>query len=349
MPETAVHKYNDTLAAKREIRFSKMKLTTPPAGDAMRPEEAFQSARCSLAWCDVANAIFTTKVNPVYDDLPEFRYHFPSTYFNQVKQTVGDLIIYYEPRREDASLSGRAGRQCYFAMARVVNIEEDKTRSGHYYAHMADYLEFTEPVPFRIDDTFPETALRKEDGSTNKGRFGRAVRIITPLDFQNICRLGFSGTEQFTQDQPTFEMLREEPVEYGLPRRKQIMERPFRDAAFTHIIQEAYDNTCAMTGLKLINGGGRCEIEAAHIMPVAHNGPDSPRNGIALSRTVHWMFDKHFLSISDAGEILVAKKYVPDPIRRLLNPDGRVRMPSLPSRQPHPIYLSYHRNLFKGD
>ena len=37
-----------------------------------------------------------------------------------------------------------------------------------------------------------------------------------------------------------------------------------------------------MTGLKLINGGGRCEIEAAHIIPVAKNGPDSPRNGIAF-------------------------------------------------------------------
>jgi hypothetical protein len=49
MPETAIHKYNDTLAAKGEVRFSKMKLTATPAGDAMRLKEAFQSAHCSLA------------------------------------------------------------------------------------------------------------------------------------------------------------------------------------------------------------------------------------------------------------------------------------------------------------
>ena len=79
----------------------------------------------------MANAVFTTKVNPFYDDLPEFRYHFPSTYLNQIKQAVGDFIIYYEPRRENANLSGRAGRQCYFSTARVVNIEEDKSLSGH--------------------------------------------------------------------------------------------------------------------------------------------------------------------------------------------------------------------------
>jgi putative restriction endonuclease len=297
----------------------------------------------------MANAVFTTKVNPVYDDLPEFRYHFPSTYLNQIKQAVGDFIIYYEPRRENANLSGRAGRQCYFSTARVVNIEEDKSLSGHYYVHMADYLEFTEPVPFKVVDSYPETELRKADGSTNKGRFGRAVRIISPQEFQNICRLGFSETPQLKQKITALDMLQEEPVEYGLPGRMQIMQRPFRDAAFTRVIQDEYDNTCAMTGLKLINGGGRCEIEAAHIKPVEKNGPDSPRNGIALSRTIHWMFDRHFLSISDTGEILVAKKYVPEQVRGLLNRDGKVKMPFSPSCQPHSVFLRYHRTLFKGN
>jgi putative restriction endonuclease len=296
----------------------------------------------------MANAVFTTKVNPIYDDLPEFRYHFPSTYLNQAKEAVGDWIIYYEPRRESADLSGRAGRQCYFATARVLRIEGDPSRPRHYYAYLADYLEFSEPVPFRLGETYLETGLRKDDGSTNKGRFGRSVRIISAQEFQGICRLGFSDAQRLPQEQ-TLESLREEPVEYGRPRRMQVMERPFRDAAFTRVIQEAYDNTCAMTGLKLINGGGRCEIEAAHIKPVSEDGPDSPRNGIALSRTIHWMFDRHFLSISDAGEILVARKHVPEPVRRLLNPDGKARLPTSPSWRPHPVFLHYHQALFKGN
>lgn len=297
----------------------------------------------------MANAVFTTKVNPVYDDLPEFRYHFPATYLNQVKQTIGDLIIYYEPRREGADLAGSAGRQCYFATARVVRIVEDKSRKHHYYAHMADYLEFTKPVPFKLRGIYPEAALRKEDGSTNKGRFGRSVRILSTEDFQTICRLGFAGAQRPERDGTTRYALNEEPAVSGQPRRMQIMERPFRDAAFTRVIQDEYDNTCAMTGLKLVNGGGRCEIEAAHIRPVSEDGPDSPRNGIALSRTIHWMFDRHFLSISDAGEILVAEKYVPAQVRALLNPDRKVRMPSSRSCQPHPVFLEYHRGLFKGD
>jgi putative restriction endonuclease len=83
-----------------------------------------------------------------------------------------------------------------------------------------------------------------------------------------------------------------------------------------------------MTGLKLINGGGRCEIEAAHIKPVESDGPDSPRNGIALSRTIHWMFDRGILSIGEQGEILMAKRLVPSPVLRMLNPDGKIRRPS---------------------
>jgi putative restriction endonuclease len=296
----------------------------------------------------MSNAVFTTKVNPVYDDLPEVRYHFPKTYLNQARQTVGDWIVYYEPRREGADLSGRSGRQCYFATARVERIEPDPKRGDHFYAYVSNYLEFTNTVPFREGTDYYESALRKDDGSTNKGRFGRALRLLPTEEYRLICQIGFANSQPVVRPEPAM-ALAEEPMEYGRPRRMQIMERPFRDAAFTRVIQEAYDNTCAMTGLKLINGGGRCEIEAAHIKPVAEDGPDSPRNGIALSRTIHWMFDRHFLSISDIGEILVAKKYVPEPVRRLLNPDGKVRVPSSSSWQPHPVFLRYHRDLFKGD
>lgn len=296
----------------------------------------------------MANAVFTTKVSPAYDDLPELRYHFPSTYLNQIKETIGDWIIYYEPRRPSADLSSHGGRQCYFATARVDRIETDKTRTNHYYAHVSEYLEFPTPVPFINGKQHSETGLRKADGSTNKGRMGRAARLISSEDFLNISKLGFADASERPQTEGDWQFA-DEPPQYDVDRRKQIMQRPFRDAAFTRAIQKAYENTCAMTGLKLINGGGRCEIEAAHIKSVEDRGPDSPRNGIALSRTVHWMFDRHFLSVSDSGEILVAKKHVPEPILRLLNPDGKVRFPTLPSLRPHSIFLKHHRDLFKGD
>jgi putative restriction endonuclease len=95
----------------------------------------------------VANAIFTTKPDPAYDDIPEEKYHFPKQYLSRVDQTIGDWILYYEPRRPDKLLSGTGGRQTYFAMARVIRIEPDPTRSDLFYAYTADYLEFPSPCP----------------------------------------------------------------------------------------------------------------------------------------------------------------------------------------------------------
>lgn len=298
----------------------------------------------------MAKGVFTTKINPTYDDLPEVRYHFPQTYFNQVKETVGDWIVYYEPRRHDADLSGRQGRQSYFATARVERVEPDARLAGHYYAFVTDYLEFDNPVPFRLDRTYLEGALVKGDGSTNRGAFGRAVRILREEEYWTILQLGFHAPPGDRAEYPGAS-IREEPAEYDRPVVEQLVRRPFRDAAFSKNVVRAYGATCAMTGLKLINGGGRCEVEAAHIRPVGddHHGPDSVRNGIELSRTVHWMFDRGILSLTDDYEILMAKGLVPDEARRLINPEGRILVPDDMRMRPHPQFLRYHRErIFKG-
>jgi len=73
----------------------------------------------------MAKGVFTTKVAPGYKDLPEIHYHFPKRYFERVKQTVGDYIVYYEPRRSSVELSSSGGRQAYFGFARVTQIVED--------------------------------------------------------------------------------------------------------------------------------------------------------------------------------------------------------------------------------
>lgn len=117
-------------------------------------------------------AVFTTKQTSAYDDVPEVRYHFPKTYLSQVERTLGDLIVYYEPRRTSRKDSSRGGRQSYFAIARVTRIETDPRTPDHYYAYVADFLSLPNAVPFRADRTTFESMLLKADGSTNKGAFG---------------------------------------------------------------------------------------------------------------------------------------------------------------------------------
>ena len=100
-----------------------------------------------------------------YDDRREQYYHFPRTYFNQVRSAVGDCIIYYEPRRSE----GGSGRQAYFATAKVEEVVPDPNLSDHFYAYLAGYLDFDAPVTFIEGGQYYESALRKDDGSTNKG------------------------------------------------------------------------------------------------------------------------------------------------------------------------------------
>jgi putative restriction endonuclease len=296
----------------------------------------------------MAKAVFTTKVTPSYEDLPEERYHFPRTYLNYVRRTVGDYIVYYEPRRSSAELSSRGGSQSYFAVARVESVTEDTNRSDHYFANIdrATYLDFDTAVPFYEGDQYYESALKKDDDSTNKGAFGRAVRLVPDDEFDRILKAGFAPIlgEKPAIEAPSLE-ISEPTVPFERPIVEMMVSRPFRERSFMHNVRAAYSNRCAMTGLRLINGGGRPEVQAAHIQPVASNGPDSVRNGLALSGTVHWMFDRGLISIGDDYKILVAKNHVPEDALRLLNRNGSINLPKDQTLYPNAHYLKFHRDV----
>ena len=302
----------------------------------------------------MTKAIFTTKVDPSYDDLPEERYHFPRTYVRQVEAAISDWIIYYEPRRSSLDLASRGGRQAYFATARVQHIERDPRREDHFYAFVSDYLGFDRPVPFKEGSHYYESSLKRDDGHTNRGAFGRAVRPLQDHEYDLIWKAGFLRTLLETNPptaaegnhKPGFE---QEPAPFERPTVEMVVTRPFREAAFATSVKAAYAETCAFTGLRIINGGGRAEVQAAHIRPVAAGGSDSVRNGLALSGTVHWMFDRGLISMDEDHSILLARDRLPEAVTRLFRQDGKVAVPRRPEVQPHPAYLRFHReHIFKG-
>jgi putative restriction endonuclease len=316
----------------------------------------------------MTKAVFTTKSVSSYDDLPETRYHFPKTYLKQVERAVGDWIVYYEPRRSSNDPGSRGGAQVYFATARLERIIPDQTRADHFYAEVSNYLAFTRPVPFREGHLYYESGLEKSDGSTNKGAFGRAVRNLSDAEYDLIWAAGFAhilGAEPrlrptpdvpeaplqpipgFAEGQSDF--IYDGPFEQDRRIIEQLTSRPFRDRAFAAAVKDAYLDTCAMSGVKIINGGGRSEVQAAHIRPVEHRGPDSVRNGVALSGTFHWMFDRGLISVDDDYRLLLAKDRLPDSIDRFLGGNDRLLVPARPDLRPHAQFLAWHRNnVFKG-
>lgn len=306
----------------------------------------------------MTKAVFTTKMLPTYADLPERQYHFPTqTYVNQISPAVGDWILYYEPRRSSGDVMSRGGRQAYFATAFVEEIVPDPDRPDHSYAIVSNYLPFSSPVPFKVGDTYFEKALRKPDGSTNKGAFGRAVRLISDDEYRLILATGFA-TVLASPEVPTVDVAAApqglvainddpEPTEQERKIEEKLVSRPFRDRAFSAAVKSAYEHTCAVTGFKILSKVGNSEVQAAHIRPVGHRGPDSVRNGIALTGTVHWMFDSGLIAISDRYELLVAKNRLTDAVKAILPPDRRLILPSDPEMRPHPQFIEYHReNVF---
>ena len=230
----------------------------------------------------MTKAVFTTKVTPSYRDLPGDALSLPTDLPQSSARGRGRLRrLLRASQIKFRALKPWWPRQAYFGVARVETVIEDTALADHYFAIIdpTSYLDFDRAVSFQEYDTYYESALQKDDGSTNKkvpsdgpcaSYPGRRVRanLQGQVSLQFIVRrCESSGTfhrlvytsRRFPSERPIVEMM---------------VSRPFRERSFMHNVRAAYSNRCAITGLRLINGGGRPEVQAAHIQPVASKGPD---------------------------------------------------------------------------
>lgn len=291
----------------------------------------------------MANGVFIHREDSIYRDTPEIRYHFPRQYLKAASRCIGDWIVYYEPTKVP-------GSRGYWAIARVQEIVPDPDAGHMYYAMISpgEFIEFTNRVPIKVSGRYVEQGMLNARG-TPSGRGQSAVRDLSVEDFVRIVNLGLPEEDELLPriDPPSTELVRDTRMAFGfdqIERPRILSSRAQRDHAFRRTVINAYDSRCAFTGLKLINGGGRAEVEAAHIQPVARGGPDSISNGMALSGTVHWMFDRGLITVEDDLTIRVSRQ-VNDAgsVHSLLNRSGKAIIPADPRDAPHPLFLRWHR------
>jgi putative restriction endonuclease len=287
--------------------------------------------------------VFVHRRDTHYADKPYRQYQFPKAYLSRASQFEGDWAVYYEPVK--------AGGRGFYAVAWVEKIVPDPTRGGHYLALIQPdtYLDFAHNVPRTIDGELVESDLANAQA---------AVRPLSQRDFIRIIDLGLGDDENTLPrigdpaaplPPSLHDTARPFRFEQERVRTESLTSRIVRDRVFRTAVLAAYDKRCAMTGLKFINGGGRAEVAAAHIRPVAADGPDSVNNGLALSGTAHWMFDRGLISLGDDLSVLVSR-HVNDTesLDRLLRPDRKAIEPLDPALRPHPSFLAWHReNVFK--
>lgn len=261
------------------------------------------------------------------------------------------------------------GRRAYIAVARVLRIVPDPARANHAYAIIGDYLPFDRPVGFAAAPFgrggYWEAPLRAVEDPRRVGATlqGKAMRPLADADFAAIVAAGLSETLApenairlgLTDLAPGLaEAAR--PFDHGAAppgldqvRRveQMLVNRKIRDANFRRQVCEAYDDRCAVTGLKIINGGGRSEVQAAHIWSVGDGGPDVVQNGLALSGTVHWLFDRHLISLDPEYRLLVSHNKVPAELRVLFERQmDRIHLPQDERLWPHRDYVGRHREGF---
>lgn len=290
--------------------------------------------------------VFIHRSDSIYEDSPAERYQFPSQYLGRVQSCVGDWIIYYEPRKVAATKG-------YFALAKVERVVPDPTKPDMYLALIepGTYLDFVNPVPFAdLSGALVERGLLNDEGRIS-GRAQSAVRPLSTDDFSRILAWGLNDIEPIlprASDETNSSGFQEAqtPFEFEQVRDRATfsVSRIVRDRIFRRVILRAYSEKCAISGLRLINGSGRAEVAAAHIRPVEANGPDIVNNGIALSGTVHWMFDRGLISLADDLSILISRQVNdPESIRSLINKTGFALSPGREMDRPHPHFLQWHR------
>ena len=120
-----------------------------------------------------------------------------------------------------------------------------------------------------------------------------------------------------------------------------------REARFRLDVVPAYGYACALTGYRVTTIGMGTIVDAAHVHPFSDSRNNSPRNGIALCKNAHWLFDNGLWSITDDYQIITASgqfdETSPDQ-KSLSDYEGQqLRLPNKRALWPDPKHLAWHR------
>ena len=120
-----------------------------------------------------------------------------------------------------------------------------------------------------------------------------------------------------------------------------------REARFRLTVVPAYLYTCALTRYRLVTVDSGSIVEAAHIHQFADSRNNHPRNGIALCKNAHWMFDEGLWALDDEYRVLIDRKRFDesgaDELLLSRKANTRILLPAEPHFWPDKLHLAWHR------
>ena len=125
-----------------------------------------------------------------------------------------------------------------------------------------------------------------------------------------------------------------------------------RQAFFKKYIPQIYNDTCCISGMRLIPVHGYSMIDACHIVPFSVGQNDHVSNGIALCPNLHRAFDRGLISIEEDFRVLVSSLITENslhPYSLGILKHRKLLLPENPLYFPNKENLKWHRtNIFKG-
>jgi putative restriction endonuclease len=130
-------------------------------------------------------------------------------------------------------------------------------------------------------------------------------------------------------------------------------EKRGREARFRIQVVSAYNYTCALTGYRLMTVSSGGIVDAAHIHQFSNSRNNDIRNGIALCKNAHWLFDEGLWTIADDYTVKVAHgrfaEESPEQTPLVEHNGKRLRLPRDVALYPDRIHSAWHRtNKFLG-
>jgi putative restriction endonuclease len=125
------------------------------------------------------------------------------------------------------------------------------------------------------------------------------------------------------------------------------------EARFRINVVVAYHYTCALTHYRLTTISGASIVDAAHIHQFADSRNNDPRNGLALCKNAHWLFDNGLWTLTDDYRVLVAAgrfaEDSPDQKALAAYQGQKIHLPGDERCWPDPARIAWHRkHRFQG-
>lgn len=198
-----------------------------------------------------------------------------------------------------------------------------------------------------IDNELTELLIQPESRDVLK------ISILDRYFPETKSNYGNNGND----DLPNISILNEPSEEYKrkiIELKNQVDENTFqeevfiRGGLFKREIPKIYNNTCAISGLRIDAITNISMVDACHIVPFSEGYDDSLTNGIALCPNLHRAFDRGLISISDNYEVILNKTFVENQsVYNLSQFEGRkILLPNHSNFYPALENLSQHRKRF---